>query len=241
VYYTGVMTTAHRPTFDQARAKSGGQQTSIQHKRALPGYKTLKYRKKAKTVNDDFDSDEDDDNDAEGIDGKRLGYITKKDVQSLRETLLLEEQKARGESDLTNVVAEPQAIEKKKLNDQDVEQGSNDDVESYDERDSSDTDESSSDSDESNSSDEEEEELLKELQNIRKQKEETKVKETDKFVEESIPTISKKEAEPIMKSWRSQSLFHRQKRHSDEKEHNPLINSMMHSDFHRRFMDSYFK
>lgn len=239
------MTTAHRPTFDQARARSGGPQTSIQHKRALPGYKTLKYRKKAKKVNDDFDSDEDEEEEF-GVDGKLRGYITSKDVKSLRETLLLEEKRAKGEASLGEVKDEIKEVSQTsgKHKDEDLKQESGDEGDdSSDESNSSSTDESSSDDDE----EEEEEELLRELENIRKEKE-TKAKDehesvdnTQELIREPIPDTENKKADTIRKSWRSQSLFHLQKRQSDQEKHNPMINNMMQNDFHKRFMDSYFK
>lgn len=210
------MTTAHRPTFDQARAKSNGQRSSIQHERALPGYKKLKVRDSTPYSDDDFDSDE--------SDGKKRPYITKKSVQEMRQKLLEEENGTKRRK--------VEQVEHPALKITDAEQSAEIKQEEDDDDDGDETSDFST-----SSSDEDEEELMKELKEIRdaKTKEKSKKQPSHCIVSPEEATSS-----TVQKSWRSQTAFHNPKSSNDKKKPK-VINDMLKSDFHGQFMDRYFK
>ncbi|GMF61374.1 unnamed protein product [[Candida] boidinii] len=109
------MTTAHRPTFDHAKGKANGKQSSIVHKKFLPAYTTLKYRKNTKKINKDFEDEHDPDNnnDEDGEDDnelereiklkKRKLEISQNDVKELKDELNSD---VAGEDDEEQVIDE---------------------------------------------------------------------------------------------------------------------------------------
>lgn len=221
------MTTAHRPTFDQARAK-GGKRSTIQHKRGLPSQTRLKFRKKTR-INEDFDEKEWD--------------VDKDDVEEMKKRLTgeegamgpVEESKgptAAGKSEEAEE-AEEEAGEKAVRAEVEVVKDGEEPVSVSESNEGSD---SGSDSG-SNSDSDLDEELLKELAKVRQERKERQEKQEQEAKQERA-----KESNPLMKegtsrSWRS-TVFHH-KHHKPQKDR--VMNDMVRSDFHHRFMDRYFK
>ncbi|GMG33062.1 unnamed protein product [Ambrosiozyma monospora] len=259
------MTTAHRPTFDHAKGKQNLISSSIKHKRSLPAHKALKFRKRQKLIHEDFDDDDDDDT-PENAYGLKLDHRkTKKSVDELKKELLMLENGQKQHTSSIHLKVENDDDNDDDDDDEDVQE--TDPVELQQRRQqllvetkdidfsSESENESRSDDDEDNSSsgsdsgsgsgsesesEDEDAELLKELANIKKEKEAKRIRQeeielTQKAIH-SNPLIKLSESDdenalngingdddddemeekkPIKKSWRSTTAFTNRKNKND--------------------------
>ncbi|GME84884.1 unnamed protein product [Ambrosiozyma monospora] len=256
------MTTAHRPTFDHAKGKDTLISSSIQHKRSLPAHKALKFRKRQKLIHDDFDDDDTPEDEQEHYGTKLDIRKANKSLDELKKELLMLEN-GRKESQSTGCVHVK--VEDDKYDDEDVQElgtvklqkrrqellAETKDIdfssESENESGSDDDSSSGSESDGSESeseSEDEDAELLKELENIKKEKEAKRIRQeeieltkraihsnpliklsesdeenelhgNDSDDDEEDVKVKLEEKKQIKKSWRSTTAFSNRKNKND--------------------------
>lgn len=247
------MSSAHRPTFDHARGKEKKVASSISHKRALPSHSKLKFRGKKARRNEEFHDYSEKETVKSSYDIKekvlepdQLGEvrkILKTGEQSIQEKIgeLDEREGDATGSDEMGEGAETEVIESV----------SGDAEHDKEESHGRSEDESKSGSGSGSGSDEDEDEeeaLLKEIENIRKEREEAKRKGEEENIamraKSSNPLFAVEETnegntpgvKPKKKSWRSVKTMSKKPNISQT---DRFSNDTLKSDFHEDFLDRY--
>ncbi|KAF2678209.1 Cwf15/Cwc15 cell cycle control protein [Lentithecium fluviatile CBS 122367] len=237
------MTTAHRPTFDPARAKEAARGPAY-HQRLLPAHTLLKHRKPGQG------------GDADAV------------KRDLRAELLEAEARHYAKKNGTHVeedsAADPSAASKRPIDAVSAtEDGEEDEagqkrrriemLEKYREIDADDSSESSESSDEEDDDEEDETAaLMRELEKIKKERAEAKAKEeAERAVEEEEKReIDIARGNPLLnprdfamkRRWDDDVVFKNQARGTEDKnKKKEFINDMLRSDFHKKFMSKYIR
>ncbi len=249
------MTTAHRPTFDPARGRNVAAPSSIYHAKLLPAHTQLKYRKKGQLVQNPSDPTT-----APILDLKAQLLLAEQDhfkkvngedsTDKTRRLLIEGAEADLSESDTNkrkfDDITEESAQERKqkileKYRDMDAE-----------ESDSESSDSSDTDSDEEDSEEEDETaQLMLELERIKKERAEEKERkeqekqernkeERDREIAYGNPLLNPDNFN-IKKGWTDETLFKHQAVGADRKGRHGLINDMLRSDFHKKFMSKYIR
>eukprot|EP00761_Pharyngomonas_kirbyi_P013656 gb/GECH01013685.1/.p1 GENE.gb/GECH01013685.1/~~gb/GECH01013685.1/.p1 ORF type:complete len:225 (+),score=100.13 gb/GECH01013685.1/:1-675(+) len=222
------MSTAHRPTYQPAKGDADNFKTAAVSSKDQPSHLTLKERKKGQNSKQELNER---DLKFELEKKEQEHFIKKNDNQEQpTEQLKIESNKPQEQTQNDKLQLQPP---------------SDDEIESEDEIESdSDEDINFSDSDD----DDEEEELRRELEQIKKAREEQRAKEEEKAREneekqkqeeilQGNPLLSKKAFE-VKRRWDDDVVFKNQAR-DERKVQKRFINDTIRNDFHRKFLDRY--
>lgn len=232
------MTTAHRPTFDPARGKDSLRGAAF-HTHALPAHTQLKLRKPGQ------------------------GGSADNQVRDLRAELLKAEAShfAKRNGQPLPEADEASAGEKRALEDV-MEEGTDGEQDSEAKRrrlileEARDVDADSEEEDEESSDEEEEDEedetaeLMRELEKIKRERAEQKAKEEaeraakteeqrDFDIARGNPLLNSKDFN-AKRRWDDDVVFKNQARGTEDKKKPEFVNDLLRSDFHKRFMVSFF-
>ena len=255
------MTTAHRPTFDPARGKEAARGEAY-HQRLLPAHKTLKYRQAAQGTPEEHAKR---DLRAELLKAERSHYRKKDGIVDVDDENTVEAVEVKGQIEDGDAAAANSGV-KRKLSDanEDID-GAGEEEEDYEtkkrrvleETRAIDADsDSASASSESESEDEEEDEtaeLMRELAKIKAERAEkaaaeaaVQAKKDEEQREKDIalgnPLLNKADVNEygVKRRWDDDVVFKNQARGTEERgKEKRLVNDLLRSDFHRRFMDKY--
>lgn len=245
------MSSAHRPTFDHARGKEKKVASTISHKRALPSHSKLKFRsKKARNNKEFYNYSKEETGESSYNVNQELLEPLRSDIQKTVQTI---ETRAKEEVDSLNerVGDATSSDGKGEGTENEVTYESARVGENHDEEKSAGESEDESQSGSETGSDEDEDEdeaLLKEIENIRKEREEAKRKAEEEKIEQramsSNPLLSVEgsnegvapDMKPKKKSWRSVKTMSKKPNmsHTDR-----FSNDTLKSDFHKDFLDRY--
>jgi protein CWC15 len=236
------MTTAHRPTFDPARGKEAARGTAY-HQRLLPAHTFLKHRQPGQGGAADSNKR---DLRAELLEAEARHYAKKngtytEDVETTNETAASSKRPIDAISSAGD--NEPDEAEQKR---QRIEM-----LEKYREVDADDSSESSDSSDDDEDEEDETAALMRELEKIKKERAEAKAKEEAERAaqEEEEREIDVARGNPLLnfrdftmkRRWDDDVVFKNQARGTDDRnKKKEFINDMLRSDFHKKFMASYF-
>ncbi|CEP61407.1 U2-type spliceosomal complex subunit CWC15 LALA0_S03e02168g [Lachancea lanzarotensis] len=218
------MTTSHRPQLEARNGAKGSYvPTSIQHARLLPGHTKLKYRKRK------LDDDE------EVLRSKRHGVKAGKEFKGDEREFETDQNKEASQNREIDVSQRGQEEEKDQEDEEEEDEGEEDEGEEEEEEEEEDDEEEE---------EEDQEALLEELHKIRQERMIKKLKEDRERQDEENENPSIKENKASRKSWRSQTVFGRQKsekpiNQSSDDPKAKYTNDMTRSSFHHDFMRKY--
>lgn len=234
------MTSAHRPTFDHAKGKDKKVVSSIAHKRALTSHSKLKFRSKRVRKNEEFYDDDTEETNDNG-DGRKIPGLTEQKVLDLRQQI-----EGEGESDSDSDDDNDNNNEKSDNNASGTVKDIGEESSGEEKEDSANSESINSDDDDDD--DDDAEALLREMELIKKERDEAEYKakiEKKRAEEEEITSRAKtsnpllnQETKPKKKSWRSAKTMSKK---SNLSQTDRFSNDTLKSDFHKDFLDRYIK
>ncbi|KHC74550.1 pre-mRNA-splicing factor CWC15 [Candida albicans P75016] len=222
------MSTNHRPQLESKRGKVIKIKDTIQHARGLPQQTSIKYRqdiKNEKTISRFNDLQKHDNNKITSLES--INPPTKK--------LKIESTKEITTEPLNQEIDKQSKLSLKNDDQSDIqpnEKSESDEEDSKDEED----DESSDDED-----DDETALLLKEIENIRREKEKQNSDSTNNSINNSL-TLQTHDLSTKKKSWRSSTTFNnKSKKESTNDKNNNYTTDTLNSQHHQKFMSKYIR
>lgn len=247
------MSSAHRPTFDHARGKEKKVSSSITHKRALPSHSKLKFRTKKARKNEEF-LDQTEEKACKPHELDKLERLEPDGTDTYSHTTEQEEEDNMTEETTTgiNFGEEKNKSEVAEKNEDTNGQGKKEPPMDSSSQLESEVDGESASESESDSDEDEEEALLREMELIRKEREEAKKKAEEEKIEhrakvsnpllrleEPVENNSQtQEQKPQKKSWRNVKTMSRK---PNMNETDRFSNDTLKSDFHKDFLDRYIR
>lgn len=238
------MTSAARPTFDHAKGSEKKVSSSITHKRALNSHSKLKFRNKKARINEEFEAEESNDSaDDDTGDGRKIGDISRENIAQLKEEL-----ESHGNE---STEGDQRGNDSETAADGTKTRGLiANDSRSLSEENNSDEEEESDESGEEDEDEDDEEELLREIEQIKKEREDAKNKQELAEAEERAKTSNPlihvagmvdsgdkiTDEKPKKKTWRSAKSMAKK---STLSEADRFSNDTIKTDFHKEFLDKY--
>lgn len=263
------MTSAHRPTFDHAKGKEKRVVSSITHKRALTTHSKLKFRNKKACKNKEFfETDTAENEDEITNQGRRIDGLNEEHILQLRKCLVdgkdaikidsteigyneLLKDTTTNKNNSEDSKTDDQLIEEIKLENK-YENKTENKIENANENEENEEDGSDEGEDDTDSGDEsdsdDDEALLKEIELIRKEREDAKKNIKEEKISERAKTSNpllhfvenktNEDNKPKKKSWRSAKTMSKK---VESNEIDRFSNDTLKTDFHKDFLDRYIK